>query len=244
MRYNRFLLVAFVFELLLALGALGLGWLVGVSPWYHDRSETLAETFGLVALSRNLLWGLAATAPAVAVLLLEDSPLWRSLTDLKHQVTGMLNRLLCGSNHSQLFVLALLAGLGEELLFRGLLQVGLARLLPPGVALVGSLVIASVLFGLCHYLSHTYFLLATLAGFYFGLLMIVSGSIVPPILAHALYDFVALVYLLAEHQEQRRQRTRELWEAADNAAPPVEPPATAAMEPSAADEEGHLEPPN
>lgn len=197
MRYNRFLLVAFAFELLLALGAVALGWLLGISPWYY----TAGDPFSVESLSRDLLWGLAATAPAVAVLLLEESPLWRSFTDLKHQVTGMLNRLLCGSTHTQLFVLALLAGLGEELLFRGLLQTGLARLLPAPFAIVGSLLIASIVFGLCHYLSHTYFLLATLAGFYFGLLMIVSGSILPAILAHALYDFVALAYLLAEHEE-------------------------------------------
>ena len=201
MRYNRFLLVAFAFELLLALGALALGWLLGLSPWYH----TASEPHSIESLSRDLLWGLAATAPAVAVLLLEESPLWRSLTELKHQVSGMLDRLLCGSTHAQLFILALLAGLGEELLFRGLLQAGLARLLPAPFGIVGSLLIASILFGLCHYLSHTYFLLATLAGFYFGLLMIVSGSILPAILAHALYDFVALVYLLAEHEEQHHR---------------------------------------
>jgi membrane protease YdiL (CAAX protease family) len=34
------------------------------------------------------------------------------------------------------------------------------------------------------------------AGLYFGWLLIASGSLWPPIVAHALYDFVALCYLL------------------------------------------------
>lgn len=196
MRQARFLLAAFLFEGLLSVGAIGLGWLVGISPWYRAPGET----FGVELLARDLLWGLAATAPLVAVLLLEEHPLWRSLTDLKDQVSGLLHRLLHAATLPQLFILALLAGLGEELLFRGLLQTGLAHLLPARFALVGSLLIASIIFGACHYLSHTYFVLATVAGLYFGLLMIVSGSIVPPIIAHALYDFVALVYLLSEPQ--------------------------------------------
>jgi membrane protease YdiL (CAAX protease family) len=200
MRRYRFLLVAFAFEALLSLGAIGVGWLVGISPWYHTPTAPFAEPFGFVSFTRDLLWGLAATAPLMGVLLLEENPLWRSLTDLKDQVSGMLHGLLCGSTHTQLFILALLAGLGEELLFRGLLQTGLAHLLPARFALLGSLLIASLLFGACHYLSHTYFVLATLAGLYFGLLMIVSGSIIPPIIAHALYDFIALVYLLSERE--------------------------------------------
>lgn len=210
MRHFRFLLVAFVFESLLALGALGLGWLFGISPWYRAPEEP----FGVVQFTRDLLWGLAATAPLVAVLLLEENPRWRSLTDLKDQVSGLLDRLLYGSTHLQLFILALLAGLGEELLFRGLLQTGLAHLLPARFAVAGSLLIASVIFGACHYLSHTYFVLATLAGFYFGLLMIASGSIVPPIIAHALYDFVALVYLLSESQtDHHHEPTQDELEA-------------------------------
>ena len=134
----------------------------------------------------------------------------------------MMHRLLCGSTHLQLFVLALLAGLGEELLFRGLLQAGLARLLPTPFALVGSLLIASVIFGACHYLSHTYFVLATLAGLYFGALMLVSDSIVPPIIAHALYDFFALVYLLSEHGHRPHHHRCE----------PIQPACEPAMSPA------------
>ncbi|WP_254506757.1 CPBP family intramembrane glutamic endopeptidase [Anatilimnocola floriformis] len=119
-----------------------------------------------------------------------------ALADLKDQVRELLQKLLRGAALWQLLIVALAAGIGEEVLFRGLIQAGLAALLPNSFALVGSLLIASVLFGLCHYLSNTYFALATLAGAYFGLLMLVSGSLLPAIIAHALYDFIALAYLL------------------------------------------------
>lgn len=211
----QFLLVAIAFEGLLTIAAFGLGWLVGISPWYQVRGDF----WTLEGLTLDLLWGLAATAPAAAVLLLEDHPRWRALTDLKHQVTRLMERLMHGAAYWQLFLLAVFAGLGEELLFRGLLQVGLMWLLPASIAVIGSLLIASVVFGLCHYLSHTYFILATAAGVYFGLLMLFSGSILPAIIAHALYDFVALVYLRSEQPVCWRHSQHALdWAAEDGTA--------------------------
>ena len=41
-----------------------------------------------------------------------------------------------------------------------------------------------------------YAVLAVLAGVYFGLLLMLTGSLWTPIVAHAAYDFIALVYLL------------------------------------------------
>lgn len=186
------MLTAVVLEGGLALVAAVVGWLCGFDPWYGlNRRSYDFESF-----SRELLWGIAATTPAVAVLLIEDSDWLLPLNQLKEQVVELLQRLMRGARLWQLFVISLAAGIGEEVLFRGLIQAGLMELLPTSFAVVGSLLIASVLFGLCHYLSHTYFILATLAGVYFGLVMLITGSILPAILAHALYDFIALAYLL------------------------------------------------
>ena len=60
----------------------------------------------------------------------------------------------------------------------------------------GALAAASVLFGVVHYVSTTYAVLATLMGAYLGVLWLVSENLVTPILVHALYDLVVLVYLL------------------------------------------------
>jgi membrane protease YdiL (CAAX protease family) len=56
--------------------------------------------------------------------------------------------------------------------------------------------VASVVFGVCHWLNTTYAILAMLAGAYFGWLLIRTGSIWSPIVAHATYDFIALIYLI------------------------------------------------
>jgi membrane protease YdiL (CAAX protease family) len=95
-----------------------------------------------------------------------------------------------------LVVVAAAAGVGEELLFRGLVQAGLSRLLGPVSGPWIALAAASVLFGVCHWLNTTYAVLAVLAGVYFGLLLMSTGSLWTPIVAHAAYDFLALLYLI------------------------------------------------
>ena len=93
-------------------------------------------------------------------------------------------------------MISLAAGVGEELLFRGVMLDAPRQLvnLPcsPWVELIGS----GVLFGLAHAFSRTYFFLATLAGIYLGSLLIITESLIPAIITHSLYDFVVLVYLL------------------------------------------------
>lgn len=92
----------------------------------------------------------------------------------------------------ELLALALLAGVGEELLFRGWLQVWLTGYMGP----IGALVTASVLFGAVHAVTRAYAVLATLIGALLGALLIWSDGVLAPILVHALYDFVALLVLL------------------------------------------------
>jgi membrane protease YdiL (CAAX protease family) len=91
-----------------------------------------------------------------------------------------------------LALIALLAGLGEELLFRGLLQGALALWLEPWAAVA----LTGVLFGLMHPITPAYFVLATLAGVYLGWAALAGGNLLVPVVAHAVYDFVALLYLL------------------------------------------------
>lgn len=91
-----------------------------------------------------------------------------------------------------LLVVAVAAGLGEELLFRGLLQQALTNWLGTW----GSLVAASVVFGLFHPFTPTYVLLAALAGLVLGVLWLITGNLLAPVVAHGVYDWVALVYLV------------------------------------------------
>jgi membrane protease YdiL (CAAX protease family) len=78
------------------------------------------------------------------------------------------------------------------MLFRGVVQGRLARWLGPWQGLAA----ASLLFGLLHPISLTYVLLAAAFGAYLGWFWMTTDNLLAVIVTHALYDFLALVYLL------------------------------------------------
>jgi len=92
-----------------------------------------------------------------------------------------------------LIVLAVMVGVVEELLFRGLLQGSLERIMP-GWQAIG---VASVMFGLMHvgWMNPLEVLLAYGAGVAFGYMATVTDSVVAPIIAHGFGNFV--LYLIA-----------------------------------------------
>ena len=93
----------------------------------------------------------------------------------------------------QLAVIAALAGIGEELLFRGLIQLGLSHFMDVWLAIL----IASLLFGLAHAITFTYFLVTFIISLYLGWLFVHTGNLFVPIAVHALYDFS--VFLHVQH---------------------------------------------
>ena len=86
--------------------------------------------------------------------------------------------------------ISFMAGVCEEALFRGFAQ----NFLVGHIGEIYSLLLVSIVFGLVHFLSFSYFIFASLIGLYLGGLYIWTGNLVVPIAAHAVYDFVALVY--------------------------------------------------
>jgi hypothetical protein len=101
-------------------------------------------------------------------------------------VIGLLRKLTI----FDVLIVSLLAGVGEEALFRGVLQTILAGWAGP----VTAVLVSSVLFGMVHFVSTTYALYASVIGFYLGSLYLGSGNIVVPMVAHFLYDFLAILY--------------------------------------------------
>jgi membrane protease YdiL (CAAX protease family) len=96
--------------------------------------------------------------------------------------------LFAGASPAQLAAIALLAGIGEEALFRGVLQEALAGRFPAWAGLV----LASLLFGAVHWVTDTYAVLAGIVGLYLGTLYLLTDNLLAPIATHALYDVVAL----------------------------------------------------
>lgn len=87
-----------------------------------------------------------------------------------------------------ILVLGLAAGIGEELFFRGALQVWLDGKWGLVAALAGS----NLLFAILHPHSRAYMIMVFFIGLYLAGLFLWSGNILVPIIAHALYDHLAL----------------------------------------------------
>ncbi len=193
-------LMALAFECALIPLAAILGTLVGHSP-----VQTIADgSAGWYDDGLAVLWGACATAPPVLGLWLMQRSSWRPFTELRELVDRQIAPLFDRCSIVEFAILALIAGVGEELLFRGLFQDVVAtwisefsgREAGSFVPLAVSVILTSLLFGSLHALSRTYFVLATLMSVYLGILHWLVGHVGAPIATHALYDFVALAFFL------------------------------------------------
>jgi membrane protease YdiL (CAAX protease family) len=160
--------------------SLALGWLLGVEPLGTLTWSMAAIVFGISA-------ALPAWLAVVALHRMRPGPLEPMMRLVDELLVPAFARWTIG----ELLLVSVLAGVGEELLFRGVLQPALAVPLGPWWALLA----ASLVFGLVHALSVSYAVFATLMGLWLGALWIASGNLLVPIVAHAAYDFLTLVYL-------------------------------------------------
>ncbi|MBN1588849.1 MAG: CPBP family intramembrane metalloprotease [Pirellulales bacterium] len=182
---GNFALVATLFEASLAVAAVGLGWLFGHRP---------TATFQFDGVS--FAWGLAATVPPLVLFGLCLVCPWAPFARLAKLVDRLLVPMFRQCTVVEIAAISLVAGIGEEMLFRGLLQGGLAERIGGPAGIWVGLAAGSFAFGLAHPISPTYSILTGLIGFYLGWLWIYSGNLLVPITTHAAYDFLALVYLI------------------------------------------------
>jgi membrane protease YdiL (CAAX protease family) len=180
---GRIVVAAVLFEAGLAPAALGLGWLLGQPPL--EGASWSARAVGLGVLAALPMYGLFRVGLRWPI---------GPLGEIKRFFDRELLPLLGGRPASDLALIALAAGFGEEMLFRGVCQGTLQRWLGTWSGLGA----ASLLFGLLHPITPAYCLIAGLLGAYLGAVWIGTGNLVVVIIAHALYDFLALLALLRE----------------------------------------------
>ncbi|MGK7296101.1 MAG: CPBP family intramembrane glutamic endopeptidase [Candidatus Wenzhouxiangella sp. M2_3B_020] len=179
---HRFLGIALAFELGLGVLAIALALLFGLRPWL-DLDWRLSV----------LPVAVAATLPMAGLIPLVSRAGWQWAERLRRLIRERLLPAFSGLRWWALPLISLAAGVGEELLFRGVLQSGLTGPTGPAIALIT----ASLLFGAAHALTPAYFILATGIGFYLGGLYIATGNLLVPVLVHSLYDWLALAWLLS-----------------------------------------------
>jgi membrane protease YdiL (CAAX protease family) len=169
------------FEAGLAPFSLFLGWLLKHPPLQR-----------FVWSTRDALWGGAASLPLIALFLVmirwPIGPLARVKEFCEEDIVPLFDR----SSWSELALISLTAGVGEEMLFRGVIQASLADWLGTlwGVAL------ASILFGVLHPISVTYIIITAVLGSYLGAIWVQNGNLLTVMVTHAVYDFAVLGYLI------------------------------------------------
>jgi uncharacterized protein len=139
----------------------------------------------------GVVLGAAGALPMLGLLLWCLRTTWGPMRRLVVLVEERLGPYLANASAGGILLLALLAGVGEELLFRGVIQAWLAERAPLWLAIAA----ASLLFGVGHWLSASYAVMASLIGAYLGMLFLLSGNLLAPMVAHAAYDVVALFVL-------------------------------------------------
>ncbi len=152
--------------------------------WQAWRPFGLWQTLGWRAWVLPL-GVVAALPPLLLILLLESarSRRWRWVRIFHDNLASVLAPLLGHLRWHEMLALSCLAGLSEEVFFRGVLQQAIG------------LVPSALIFGLLHTLSLPYLVWATLTGLYLGALMQATGNLWVPILTHTLIDLVGLGYL-------------------------------------------------
>jgi membrane protease YdiL (CAAX protease family) len=179
-RWKAVLLFSF-FELSLGLSALLTGYFIHINPF-----EKLHFTW--IAVRGGILTTFLALFLITLMTMINSSAFLQQMAQLK----SWLSTLFKNWTLTQFLLISICAGIGEELLFRGLIQEGLMRLMGAWPALI----ITGTVFGMVHWHSNYYFIYATFMGMFLGALYWQSGNLLAPIICHTLYDFIVLIFLM------------------------------------------------
>jgi membrane protease YdiL (CAAX protease family) len=174
---------------LLVVAAMGAAAIVQTPNWGLGPNVN----FSVEAIATGTLAALPLGGFAAALDLIEERV--PGLKDVSKATQRSILTLLGGTfkpvlGFATALALGLAAGIGEEMLFRGVLQYELVSRWGPVVG-VG---VASVVFGALHAVTPLYAVLAGIASVYFGALYLVTDNLAVPIACHAFYDVCALMY--------------------------------------------------
>jgi hypothetical protein len=187
---SQFLIGAGLFEGALLLVAFALGFVVDVHP-----------TAELIWSWRDFGIGLLATVPMFFLLAACFLTNANGLRQIREFLRDTLGPLLDRCRIVDILFLALLAGICEEVLFRGLLYQWI-RAWNATLAIL----VCNLLFAVAHSITPLYAMLAGFIGLYLTALMTVDATpnLLIPMTAHAAYDFVAFLVVLWDYRRSVR----------------------------------------
>lgn len=164
-----------------------LAWCLGVPLFADFRWEAKGAWIGLVSVLPMLAF--------LGWILRSEHPLFVEIRDCCDLLIGQ-----CFGKESwfSIALLSTVAGVGEEVLFRAVLQGGLSVHTDPVVGVLA----ASFLFAVCHALTKGYFAAAFCIGIYLSAVWQAAENLLAPIVAHTVYDFLALGCFLRRRKDQ------------------------------------------
>ncbi|MEQ1544164.1 CPBP family intramembrane glutamic endopeptidase [Methyloglobulus sp.] len=184
---ERFFKSACLFEAALILVAIVLGWMSGINPFADLHYSESA-----------ILYGILGTIPLFLLFLLLEQFTSESVITIRRFLMETLGPALHRHHWADLFVLAAIAGISEEVLFRGVIQPWMESSWGTIAGLIGS----NILFGMVHAITPLYFVMATVVGIYLGLALDIGGdrNLLTPVIIHSLYDFLAFLALMRSYR--------------------------------------------
>jgi len=193
---NDFFKKACSFEAALILVAVVLGWIADINPFADLHFSESAVAYGLVG-----------TMPLFLLYLSLERIQTESVIKIKHMLFETLGSGLHRYHWTDLLILASIAGLSEELLFRGVIQPWIESSWGMTAGLVGS----NIIFGLAHAVTPLYAVLAILVGIYLSLSLDYGGdrNLLIPIVIHGFYDFLAFIALMRAYRASRLSDSKE-----------------------------------
>lgn len=185
---ENFFRTACLFEASLILLAMFLGWIAGINPFatiHFSETAVLVGMFGTMPLF--ILF------QAMQYLHIEE------IQKIRRMLMETLGPSLKNCNWADLMVLASIAGIAEEILFRGVLQPWLENHWGLNIGLI----LSNLVFGAVHEVTPLYFFIATLVGIYLGLSLGYGGerNLLIPIIIHSLYDFLAFMVIIRAYKK-------------------------------------------
>ena len=112
--------------------------------------------------------GLTSTLPMLSLFFWLLQSNWEPCKEIRHMMDEAVLPMFKDFTILQIALLSIAAGVSEEVLFRAV----------------------------CHALTKFYLILATIMGIYLSLVWMSTGQLLSPIITHAVYDFIVLIWYL------------------------------------------------
>lgn len=184
---ENFFKTACYFESALIIVAIILGEIAEINPFENIHFSETAVFYGILG-----------TLPLYLMYMGMEYINTPSVRKIRQVLIETIGSSLHKRNWADLFVLAAIAGISEEILFRGVIQPWMEN----SWGMATGLILSSILFGLIHAVTPLYAILATIISLYLGLSLDYGGerNLLTPIVIHGFYDFLAFIAIIKTYR--------------------------------------------